>query len=92
MALYDQYTVVKSNISVRFMNQGNSRPYVGIMVRDTNSISSTVVDMMEYGDSKVSAKPLQRLSEEQPAWFPMSSCDVAKCPGSKGVLDNPELK
>ena len=92
MALYDQYTVVKSSINVRFMNQGNSRPYVGIMVRDTNSVSSTVTDMMEYGDSKVSALPLQRLSEDKPGGFIMSSCDVAKFSGSKDVLDNPELK
>lgn len=97
MALYDQYTVVKSKIEVRFANQNvSSRPYVGIMVRDTSSISSTVVDMMEYSGSKVSHKPLARSgggdADADLATFLTSSCDVASFAGSKDALDNPELK
>lgn len=97
MALYDQYTVVKSKIEVRFANQNvSSRPYVGIMVRDTSSISSTVVDMMEYSGSKVSRKPLARSgggdADADLATFLSSSCDVASFAGSKDALDNPELK
>lgn len=92
MALYDHYTVTASRVKVRFTNTATSRPYVGIVVRDTPTAVPDAKNFFEASDSKITEKVLGRLGEGNESCAMTHSVNVAKYLGRKSAMSDPELK
>jgi len=97
MALYDHYTVTASTIKVRFANEGNSRPYCAIAVRDSTNVLGDLDSLGEYGNKVLSSRALNRVSTTDESGSGIftslfTKCDIAAFLGRKSVLSDPECK
>lgn len=98
MTLYDHYTVTNATITVRFVNNStNSRPYVGIAVRDSSSAFVDLVGVAEYSNMVLSRKPLGRITTLDSAGDSSftsltTRVNVSSFLGRKNAMSDPELK
>lgn len=94
MSLYDHYTVIKSTIAVRFLNDSNARPYCAIAVRDDNSVFADLQSVNEYGDKVMSTKPIVRFSDtcSDTTAYLSTKTSIGSFLGRGDVLSDPELK
>lgn len=92
MALYDYYTVTASRVKVRYANNATTRPYVGIVVRDSPTGVPDAKTLFESSDSKIADRILGRLSEDNMSCAMTHNVNVGSFLGRKSVMSDSELK